>query len=282
MRQDGVSDNVKMITVNSVDARDAIIPLLKKGRAAALTGAGISAESGIPTFRGKGGLWEKYDPAVFANKEGLLSAFSQAPERIADFLNDLYSVLLKARPNPAHLALAGMQQKGLLDCVITQNIDDLHRLAGSSGVLELHGNAFRLYCRKCFKKIDLDREKLAALLNEMNRHKDSRWKLLKFFSQFFPKCSCESRFRIGIVLFGEMLDCEVLSNAHKAIRDCSLLFLIGTSGVVYPAAELPFIAKESGIKIVEINNHPSELSLVCDYQIIGKAGDILPRLIGDL
>ncbi|MDP2940086.1 MAG: NAD-dependent deacylase [Candidatus Omnitrophota bacterium] len=268
-----------MMALTTKEDLDSIKSWLKKGKAVALTGAGISAESGIPTFRGKGGLWEKYDPEIFANAEELLSTFRQKPERIVDFLSDLYSLLLQAKPNPGHFALAKMEEKGILDCVITQNIDDLHNLAGSRKVFELHGNAFHLRCEKCFRRMGLDREKLADLINKMNKYKNSKWKLLRLFSQFFPKCTCLARFRIDIVLFGEMLDYDILSKANQAVNNCSLLFLIGTSGVVYPAAQLPFAAKEKGAKIVEINNNPSELSYICDYQILGKAGEILPEFI---
>lgn len=261
---------------------DSIKPLLRKGKAVALTGAGISAESGIPTFRGRGGLWEKYNPSIFANADSLLVTFRKSPEKIVEFLWDLYSVLLKAKPNPAHFALAEMQQKGILDCVITQNIDDLDNLAGLKNVYELHGNAFRLRCQRCAKKINLVREKLAGMLQEMNRYKNSKLHLLRLFCQFFPQCSCKERFRIDIVLFGEMLDADILSQSRKAIEECSLLFLIGTSGVVYPAAELPFMAKEKGAKIIEINSNPSELSSISDYQIIGKAAEVLTKLINDL
>ncbi len=271
---------MKVLKSHQID--DLLKPLLRKGKAVALTGAGISAESGVPTFRGRGGLWEKYDPEIFANAQGLLSTFRLKPVEIVDFLTDLYSVLLKAKPNPAHFALAQMQNKGILDCVITQNIDDLDSLAGLDNVYELHGNAFRLRCQRCLRKINLNREKLAALIKEMKNCRNSKWKFLKLFSQFFPKCSCKDRFRIDIVLFGEMLEQDVLSKAYQAVKNCSSLFLIGTSGVVYPAAGLPFIAKQNGAKIIEINDNPSELSFISDYQILGKAARILPLLIKDL
>lgn len=271
-----------MTQIKSFEILDLIEPLLRKGRAVALTGAGISAESGIPTFRGKGGFWEKYEPAIFANTQGLLSTFRENPEKIVDFLTDLYSVLLKAKPNSGHTALARMEKAGLLECLITQNIDDLHRVAGSKNILELHGNAFQLRCERCLRKFRLDREKLAQLLQEMNKFKNSKMKLLKIFSQFFPKCACGDRLRIDIVLFGEMLDANILNRAYEAIESCPLLLIVGTSGVVYPSAELPFVARRNGAKIVEINNETSELSFICDYQILGKAGEILPKLISNL
>lgn len=255
--------------------------IIKQGEIVVLTGAGISAESNIPTFRGKGGLWEKYEPEKFANAVGLLTTFKNSPKEIVEFLDDFYSILFKATPNPAHFALANLEKKGILNCVITQNIDNLHYDAGSKKVYELHGNAFRIRCNGCFKSQYITKKKLEDIIIKLRQNKNLRIKLLKIFSQFFPRCSCGQRTRIDIVLFGELLPQDVLEEAYKAIEKAKFLFLIGTSGVVYPAAALPIYAKERGLKILEVNNQPSELSAICDYQILGKAGEILPELIND-
>jgi len=255
-----------------------IVQLLKKGNTVALTGAGISEESGIPTFRGENGLWAKYDPEIYADPAGLLSLFKKDSRKIAVFLEDLYATLFKASPNPGHLALAGLEKNKILNGVITQNIDNLHQDAGSKNVWELHGNAFRIRCADCGKKKILKREELSRLIEDLKISR-SRQKMLKVFSRLFPRCICKGRFRIDIVLFTELLPPGILEEAYRQIEKSSLLMLIGTSGAVYPAASLPIFAKERGVKILEINSATSNLSIISDYQIIGKAGEILPHLV---
>jgi len=257
---------------------ESIFPEFKKGKVVALTGAGISEESGIPTFRGENGLWARYDPNLFASPEGLLSVLKERPQRIVDFLGDLYTTLFKARPNPAHLALMELEKRKILSCVITQNIDNLHQDAGSKKVWELHGNAFRLRCNNCGKIKYLNKDEVVKVIKQLKRSSDSRLRILKTLGRLFPRCACKGRFRIDVVLFGELLPPGVLENAYQEIENCSLLLMIGTSGSVYPAATLPIYAKERGIKILEINSEPSNLSLISDYRLMGKAGEILPGL----
>lgn len=263
--------------------KDEVLTLIRKsldkGRLVALTGAGISSESGIPTFRGKGGLWEKYDPTIYANLPGLTSVFLTHPKKITNFITDFYQVLVQAKPNPAHLALVQMEKKGILSSVITQNIDNLHQEAGSRRVIELHGNAYRTRCRRCEKTCNMGREKIEALLKDLETNKFSRRHLLKTLNKYFPRCSCRGRFRPDIVFFGEMLPEDQLKTAYDELNRCSLLFLIGTSGIVYPAAGLPSYAKEKGAKIIEINNEPSAISYLSDQVFLGKAGDILPNIV---
>ena len=244
-----------------------------------MTGAGISAESGIPTFRGKGGLWEKYDPQIYANTEGLLSRFRRYPADIVNFMVDFYSLLLKARPNPAHLALSVLEKDNILSAIITQNIDNLHQVSGSRSVIELHGNAFRIRCTECPRKITLEEDRLKEMIDLLKINQNSRIKILKIFSRYFPRCSCGSRFRIDIVLFGEMLPEESLSQAYKQLDNSDTLLLVGTSLVVYPAASLPLYAKEKGAKLMEINNEDSAFSDFCDYQIRGRASEVLPEIV---
>lgn len=244
-----------------------------------MTGAGISAESGIPTFRGKGGLWEKYDPQIYANTEGLLSRFRRYPADIVNFMVDFYSLLLKARPNPAHLALSVLEKDNILSAIITQNIDNLHQVSGSRSVIELHGNAFRIRCTECPRKITLEEDRLKEMIDLLKINQNSRIKIIKIFSRYFPRCSCGSRFRIDIVLFGEMLPEESLSQAYKQLDNSDTLLLVGTSLVVYPAASLPLYAKEKGAKLMEINNEDSAFSDFCDYQIRGRASEVLPEIV---
>lgn len=256
--------------------------LIEKGNVIALTGAGISVESGIPHFRGEDGLWSKYDPEIYANADGLLATFEAEPDKIVQFIDEFYSVLFDARPNAAHLVLAKLENKGLLNCVITQNIDSLHQEAGSKNVFELHGNSYRLSCQNCQSKKHIPKNKLRQIVGLLRENKKSRIALLKIFNQFFPRCYCGGRFRIDIVLFGEMLPQDVLEESYRRLGNCDLVLLIGTSGVVYPAAGMPLIAKQGGAKLVEINTAQSELSHLCDYQLIGKAGDIFKEIEKEL
>ncbi len=277
MRQDDVGNDVEMIPDK---IRNYIKGSFKKGRVACLTGAGISAESGIPTFRGKGGLWERYDPEIYANAPGLISALRARPHEFAGFIIDFYSLLLKARPNPAHRALAALEKEGILTATITQNIDDLHRQAGSRNVIELHGNAFRIRCAECLKTIVFERDKLKEMVGLLKENNNSSIKILRILSRYFPRCaSCGLRLRIDIVLFGEMLPYDELARAYKELNNCSVLLIIGSSLVVYPAAGLPAYAKERGAKLIEINNEPSGLSDLCDYVITGRATEILPQIL---
>jgi len=263
--------------------RDYIKNNFKECRVACLTGAGISAESGIPTFRGKGGLWERYDPQIYANTPGLISTLRTHPEELVNFIVDFYSLLLKAVPNPGHRALAILEEENILSSTITQNIDGLHQAAGSQNVIELHGNAFRIRCMQCSKTIVWEKDKLREMVELFKINKDSYIKILKVLTRYFPRCAtCGSRYRIDIVLFGEILPQDELSRAWKQLNNCDVLLLIGSSLLVYPAAGLPLYAKERGAKIIEINNQPSCISGLCDYIITGQASQILPEILGVL
>jgi NAD-dependent deacetylase len=260
--------------------RDYIKRIFKKGRIACLTGAGISAESGIPTFRGKGGLWERYDPATYAYTEGLVRLLRDKPEKLADFVADFYNVLLDAHANAAHYCLAALEKEGILRGLITQNIDNLHQMAGTRRISELHGNAFRLRCAGCGRKINLERERLEELAQLLRANRDSRMRLLKILSRYFCRCaSCKSRYRIDIVLFGEMLSQEELVLAYQFLDESSSLMVIGCSLEVYPAASLPFYAKEKGLSLLEINSFTTPFSRLCDCRITGNAAEILPKMM---
>ena len=280
MRQDDVGNNAKMIPQ---EVRNYIKNNFKEGRVACLTGAGISAESGIPTFRGKGGLWERYDPQVYANTSGLISTLRTHPQDLANFIVDFYSLLLKAHPNPAHRALAILEKENILSSTITQNIDGLHKQAGSQNVIELHGNAFRIRCIQCSKTIVFENDKLREMIELFKINNDSYIKILKVLSRYFPRCAtCGLRYRIDIVLFGEILPQDELSRAYKHLNNCDVLLLIGSSLLVYPAADLPLYAKVRGARLIEINNEPSALSGLCDYIITGRASEVLPEILGVL
>lgn len=251
----------------------------KKGNVVCLTGAGISAESGIATFRGRGGLWERYDPEKFAHAQGLTSTFRSHPQELVNFIIDFYSLLLKAQPNPAHFALAVLAKENILSAIITQNIDNLHQRAGSRNVIELHGNAFRIKCTNCSKEITLEKDRLKEMVEWLKINHDSRIKILKTLSRYFPRCGCGFRYRIDIVLFGEMLPEDELARAYEQLDSCNILLLVGTSLVVYPAASLPLYAKERGAKLIAVNIEESDLSDLCDYKIKGRASEVLPEIL---
>lgn len=258
---------------------DFIQKSFREGKVVCMTGAGVSAESGIPTFRGKGGLWEKYDPETYAYPEGLIRVLQEEPSKFADFVIDFYSMLLMAHPNPAHAALAFLEKQQVLSGLITQNIDNLHQEAGSRNCIELHGNATRLRCMGCARKLTVEKDRLREMTRLLFRRRDSRRGVLEILSRYFPRCGCGSRFRIDVVLFGEMLPEGEMSRATQALEDCRALLLVGTSLAVYPAAGLPAYARERGVPIIEINSEPSALSGLCDHVITGKAGEVMPQVL---
>jgi NAD-dependent deacetylase len=222
---------------------------------AALTGAGISAESGVPTFRGKEGLWKKFKPEELAS----FDAFIRNPDLIWEWYSYRKKLIAEVEPNAGHCALADMEKlfQGL--AVITQNIDNLHQRAGSTRVYELHGNIERNYCIKCGRRYRA--EELASATSA-------------------PHCiDCNGLIRPDVVWFGELLPADQWASADRAAHSADVFFSIGTSAIVYPAASLPLTAREAGAYIVEINSETTPLSDIADETIIGKAGEILPGLV---
>lgn len=223
-------------------------------RVVAFTGAGISAESGVPTFRGTDGIWAKFKPEELAN----LNAFLRNPEVVWEWYAARKKVIADVQPNPGHYALAQMEKIFPSFSVITQNIDNLHRRAGSTRVFELHGNIERNYCMQCGTRFT----------NEYVLQGPT-----------VPRCSCGGLIRPDVVWFGEVLPEDEWVGAENACRTADVLLSIGTSGVVYPAASLPFEAKRNGAYIIEINPEPTPLTDYADEFICGKAGEILPALV---
>jgi NAD-dependent deacetylase len=228
----------------------------------ALTGAGISAESGIPTFRdATNGLWRRYRPTELATVE----AFQRDPRRVWAWYAERRRLAAAARPNAAHLALAEMERYVAEVTIVTQNVDDLHRRAGSSRILELHGNLFRAKCLE-------------------QGHPAERWKEEE--EELPPRCTvCGSPLRPDVVWFGEMLPPQVYHEALRAIISCDLLLVIGTSGSVEPAASLPEAALRAGATVTVINPEPTPLLAAYSawqpqlYDLRGKAGNVLPALL---
>ncbi len=219
-----------------------------------LTGAGISAESGVPTFRGEEGLWKKFRPEELAN----FDAFIRNPQLVWEWYNYRKKLIDSVAPNPGHFALAAMEARVPEFALVTQNVDNLHRRAGSKRILELHGNIMQSRCVDCGKYED---------------HPDFA------VSGQIPKCkSCGGLIRPDVVWFGEMLPQDVFEEAEQAVRRCDLFLSIGTSAVVYPAASLPAMARQSGAYTVEVNIERTELSGRFHEVLHGKAGEILPLM----
>ncbi len=223
------------------------------GKIAALTGAGISAESGLATFRGPDGMWEGQNPMELATPE----AFAEDPLKVWRFYAWRREQAARAAPNAAHWSLAAFERARDGFTVITQNVDGLHERSGSKKVLRLHGSLWRLRCTAEGKEFDDRREDLGELP---------------------PRCSCGAMLRPAVVWFGEPLPMEILKEAEKEARSAALVIVAGTSSLVYPAAALPQIAQSNGAYVVEVNPEPTPLTPLADERLTGKAGEILPQL----
>jgi NAD-dependent deacetylase len=224
------------------------------GRVAVLTGAGISAESGVPTFRGKDGLWKQYKAETLATPE----AFERDPKLVWEWYDWRRGLIAPVEPNAGHRVIAGWESLFGEMAVITQNVDGLHAKAGSQNVVELHGNIWKLRCTR------------EGTVEEVRDNP---------LPHIPPVCpNCGSLFRPHIVWFGESLDPVVLDRAYDLSESCQVMFVIGTSAVVHPAASLPYAAARAGAKIVEINLEPTPLTPHANFFFPGKAGEILPVL----
>lgn len=221
------------------------------------TGAGISAESGISTFRGKDGIWNKMKPEELAN----FGAFMRNPDLVWEWYQHRRNIINNAKPNAGHLAIAEFE-KYFEVSVVTQNIDNLHRRAGSKKIFELHGNIERNFCVDChtyFNSVDLE------------------------IKDTVPRCSkCGGLVRPDVVWFGEMLPQDEFSGGEQAAEWSDICFVVGTSAVVFPAAYIPQSARRAGSFIVEINIEPTELSSFADYSLFGEAGVILPAIFDEV
>ncbi len=223
-------------------------------RVVVLSGAGISAESGVPTFReAQTGLWEQYSPEDLATPE----AFARDPKLVWEWYAWRRNLVRQAEPNAGHLSLVEMERKIPEFTLITQNVDGLHRRAGSQTILELHGNLFRT---KCSNK------------NTVVKTWDS--------TEVPPRCPCcAGLLRPDVVWFGEMLPHETLQAAQQATEQADIFFSIGTSALVYPAANLPIFALQAGATVIEINPQPTPISAQMTFSLNGAAGTLLPVLL---
>ncbi len=233
-----------------------VVKILQQARhTVAFTGAGISAESGIPTFRGKGGIWDKYDPIILE-----IDYFKKNPDKAWPHIKDMfYNVIDKAQPNPAHKVLTQWEQQGLLKAIITQNIDNLHQKAGNKNVIEYHGNTRDLICLNCgkitpVKQADMTQNPVTC-----------------------PHCG--GLLKPDFVFFGEPIPLEAQQQSLWHTQSSDVYLVIGTTGIIMPASLLPYEAKKNGATIIEINLTPSNYTnTITDIFLQGKAGDILPGL----
>lgn len=230
--------------------------IVRAKKTVALSGAGMSVESGIASFRGKGGLWEKYDPEEY----GHISTLRNAPEKAWIMLREMHLEINKAKPNRGHYALAELEKMGLLRCIITQNVDGLHHVAGNKEIVEFHGNLLTVSCMDCGHQVP----STAIALDKIP-----------------PRCEkCRGPVKPDAVFFGEAIPHDALTRANQESRSCELMLVVGTSAIVYPAASMPEVAKRSGARVVEIN--PSETPLtghLSDYIVKGPSGEVLEKAV---
>lgn len=220
----------------------------------ALTGAGISVESGIPDFRSAGGLWSVYDPADYAT----IDAFIDNPEKVWNMLRDMDKVVSRAKPNRAHIGMGHLERMGYLRCIITQNIDNLHQAGGARNVIEYHGNQSTLTCMSCGKKFTMQEKR----------------------KEHTPRCECRTILKPDVVLFGEAIPEGAMYASYNLANSAQALLVVGTSAVVSPANNIPLLAKKNGAKIIEINKESTILtSRLTDIFLRGDAGDIIERLV---
>jgi NAD-dependent deacetylase len=228
-------------------------------RGLALTGAGVSAESGIPTFRGAGGLWTKYDPIKVAT----IDHFLDDPSAYWTVARERGPAVLAARPNPGHYALAALEEAGHLAAVVTQNTDGLHQDAGSRRVIEVHGSGRTVQCLDCGHR-ESRRDVQARLDVEMP-----------------PRCRmCGGTFlKPTVVMFGETMPADAVTDATELARSADLMLVVGSSLAVYPAAEIPLVAVRLGAPLIIINAERTPYDELADVVIHGRSGDVLPELV---
>lgn len=238
---------------------DQVVTILSRARTVvAMTGAGVSAESGVPTFRGAEGLWGKFRPEELATME----AFTANSKLVWEWYNWRREMIRGVAPNPGHYALAELEQLSRSFTLITQNVDNLHRLAGSHRLLEIHGNIMRNICASCRKPFPDDTDIDPAHL---------------------PMCShCSGKIRPDVVWFGEMLPEAVIQEAFDRADEADVFLSIGTSALVHPAASIPLLAKQRGATLVEINPELTPLSGIADFVFPNKSGELLPELVNRL
>ncbi|MCP4641405.1 MAG: NAD-dependent deacylase [bacterium] len=241
---------------NQDDAFERAAAALRSAKLAiAVTGAGISVESGIPSFRGESGIWKRYPPEEYAS----IDAYVGDPVKVWQLWRELAKETADCAPNPGHRALAALEQRGILKTVMTQNIDNLHQEGGSRNVIEYHGNARHLRCLDCGAGMPLDRDEIGELP---------------------PRCpTCRGLMKPDIIMFGELIPQDALMETDRLAHTCDVVIVVGTSAQVFPAAAIPHTAKQPGAFITEANiEHTDFTHTITDAFLDGPAGETLPRL----
>lgn len=245
----------------------------------AFCGAGMSAESGIPTFRDPGGLWELFPPGEFGTPGGLMQTFMSHPEKVHAFLSAILDTLRNAHPNPGHVALAELEQMGIVRSVITQNVDGLQQEAGSRKVLEVHGSLYRFKCIQCGGTRVFNRPDV--LLRFAPLTQPGVLLTLDKFLAAVPACpSCRGLMRPDVVLFGEAVMEMPASYIEAANSD--LMLILGTSGLVYPAANIPVEAYKTGSKVIEVNPGESAFDEISTTHARVPTGALLPLVVAEI
>lgn len=233
---------------------EAVQVLYQSKNTIALTGAGISVESGIPDFRSAGGLWSIYDPSDYAT----IDAFLNNPEKVWNMLRDMDKLVSQAKPNRAHIGMGHLERMGYLKCIITQNVDNLHQAGGSRNVIEYHGNQNTLLCLSCGKRYTMDEKR----------------------KEYTPRCECGRILKPDVIMFGEAIPQAALYGSMQLANSAQALMVVGTSAVVSPANSIPILAKKNGAKIIEINKESTHLtSRLTDIFLQGDAGDIIEKIV---
>ncbi len=259
---------------NEIEA--AVSILSKAKRASASSGAGMSEESGIPTFRDPGGLWDEINPIEAGTVRGLINTLEKNAEKIIPIFLKMLDSFEKAEPNPGHTALFDLEEMGILKTVITQNVDNLHKEAGTSDLIEVHGNLFRMACLRCGRQKMVDRKSYVRSVRD---------KLKSFTAYDFNRlislaevCDhCDSIMRPDVVMFGEAV--KGLQRAFNASLHSDVMLVLGTSGVVYPAASFPIEAKNNGARIIVINPSENGFQKYTDVYVPMKTGEALPIIV---
>jgi NAD-dependent deacetylase len=250
--------------------------LSKSTKAVALCGSGVSAESGLATFRDAGGIWDKLNPAEVGTTEGLINTLDKKADMLIPVFIELLDTFEKAEPNPGHKSLARMENIGILNSVITQNVDNLHQESGSVNVIEVHGSFFRMRCLSCGKLRQVDRKSfIKEIKDKLRLMKNYK---LENLIKIAPVCNeCGSLMRPDVVMFGEAV--QHMNEAYSKAEKCDVMLVLGTSGLIYPVASLPMEADRAGAKIIVINPNENNFAGFTDVYIPMKTGVALPAIM---
>lgn len=261
------------------EIQEAASILSRSTRASASSGAGFSAESGISTFRDPGGIWDQIDPMEAGTVEGLIRTIDKNSEKLVPLFLNMLDSFEQADPNSGHMALAALEELGILQTVITQNVDNLHQEAGTSNLVEVHGNLFQMVCMGCSRRKGVDRRShIKAVREKLLAIKG--FDLTSLLTLALNCDICGSVMRPDVVMFGEAV--KDLNRAFQICLDTDTMLVLGTSGVVYPAASFPREAKKAGASVIVINPTENAFGDVSDVYIPMRSGEALPLIVAQI